>query len=137
MATTQQSRFHSETLETNSTELDLPGVNITVNNQELLVDAHLKLKAGTRYGLVGQNGVGKTGKYLSFNTYTFTNVVFLVLMRCLADNILVGLPQNINILHVAQLQVFDESTTVLEEVLAADKAATNTIKEGKCELDGY
>lgn len=62
MATSQQSRFHSETLETSSTELDLPGVNITVNNQDLLVDAHLKLKAGTRYGLVGQNGVGKTGK---------------------------------------------------------------------------
>lgn len=61
--------------------------------------------------------------------------MFLVLMRCLADNILVGLPQNINILHVAQLQVFDESTTVLEEVLAADKAAANTIKEGKCELN--
>ncbi|KAI7884962.1 P-loop containing nucleoside triphosphate hydrolase protein [Lichtheimia hyalospora FSU 10163] len=114
VATSQQSRFHNETLETSSTELDLPGVNITVNNQDLLVDAHLKLKAGTRYGLVGQNGVGKT-----------------VLMRCLADNILVGLPQNINILHVAQLQVFDESTTVLEEVLAADKAAANTIKEGK------
>lgn len=60
-ATSQQSRFHAETLETTSTDLDLPGVNISVNDNELLVDAHLKLKAGTRYGLVGQNGVGKTG----------------------------------------------------------------------------
>lgn len=44
-----------------------------------------------------------------------------VLMRSLADNILVGLPQNLTILHVAQLQVFDEEMTVLKEVVSADR----------------
>ncbi|KAI8148679.1 P-loop containing nucleoside triphosphate hydrolase protein [Fennellomyces sp. T-0311] len=118
VATSQQSRFHAETLETSSTEIDMPGVNISVNMNDLLVDAHLKLKEGTRYGLVGQNGVGKT-----------------VLMKCLADNILVGLPQNINILHVAQLQVFDEEKTVLQEILAADKSAMTTLREAKALQD--
>ncbi|KAG2223216.1 hypothetical protein INT45_006097 [Circinella minor] len=114
VATSQQSRFHTETLETSSTGIDLPGVNISVNMNDLLVDAHLKLKEGVRYGLVGQNGTGKT-----------------TLMKCLADNILVGLPQNINILHVAQLQVLDETKTVLDEVLSADRKTINTLREAK------
>ncbi|KAI8984310.1 P-loop containing nucleoside triphosphate hydrolase protein [Mycotypha africana] len=112
VAVSQQSRFHTETIETASKDIDLHGVQISVNQVDLLVDAHLKLKPFVRYGLVGQNGVGKS-----------------VLMRCLADNILVGLPQNLNILYVAQLEDFDEATTVVEEVLNADKAAVAAIKE--------
>ncbi|KAG1109297.1 hypothetical protein G6F42_015698 [Rhizopus arrhizus] len=112
VAISQQSRFHTETLETSNKELDLPGVQISVNQLDLLVDAHLKLKPLTRYGLVGQNGVGKS-----------------VLMKCLADNILVGLPQNLNILHISQLEDFDENTTVVQEVLSADPKATIAIRE--------
>ncbi|KAL0145759.1 P-loop containing nucleoside triphosphate hydrolase protein [Mucor lusitanicus] len=112
VAISQQSRFHTETIETSNKELDLPGVQISVNQLDLLVDAHLKLKPLTRYGLVGQNGVGKS-----------------VLMKCLADNILVGLPQNLNILHISQLEDFDENTTVVQEVLSADVKATIAIRE--------
>lgn len=112
VAITQQSRFHTETLETSNKELDLPGVQISVNQLDLLVDAHLKLKPLTRYGLVGQNGVGKS-----------------VLMKCLADNILVGLPQNLNILHISQLEDFNENTTVVQEVLSADPKATIAMRE--------
>ena len=61
VAYSQQSRFHRETFDANSTEIDLKGVNVSVNNRELLVDAHLRLKSGVRYGMVGQNGVGKSG----------------------------------------------------------------------------
>lgn len=61
VAYSQQSRFHRETFDANSTDIDLKGVNISVNNKELLVDAHLRLKPGVRYGMVGQNGVGKSG----------------------------------------------------------------------------
>ncbi|KAG1743012.1 P-loop containing nucleoside triphosphate hydrolase protein [Suillus lakei] len=61
--------------------------------------------------LVGQNGVGKT-----------------MLMRCMADNIL-AMPSNLNILHIAQLETFNESTTVLNEVLEADKASTKALGE--------
>lgn len=62
VAYSQQSRFHRETFDANSTDIDLKGVNLSVNNKELLVDAHLRLKSGVRYGMVGQNGVGKSGK---------------------------------------------------------------------------
>jgi ABC-type molybdenum transport system ATPase subunit/photorepair protein PhrA len=62
VATSQQSRFHRETLVTTSKDIDMHTVNITVNNLDLLVDAHLRLKEGVRYGLVGQNGVGKTSE---------------------------------------------------------------------------
>ncbi|KAG0750520.1 hypothetical protein G6F62_002357 [Rhizopus arrhizus] len=112
VAITQQSRFHTETIETLNKELDLHGVNITVNQNDLLVDAHLRLKANTRYGLVGQNGVGKS-----------------ILLKCLADNIMVGLPQNLNILHISQLEDFDESKTAVEEVLESDKKATAALRE--------
>ena len=63
VATSQQSRFHRETLVTSSKEIDLATVNISVNQLDLLVDAHLRLKEGVRYGLIGQNGVGKTGMW--------------------------------------------------------------------------
>ncbi|EGN95068.1 hypothetical protein SERLA73DRAFT_113824 [Serpula lacrymans var. lacrymans S7.3] len=111
IASSQQSRFHRETLETSSKDIDLADVNISVNQLDLLVDAHLKLKEGVRYGLIGQNGVGKT-----------------VLMKCMADNIL-AMPQNLNILHITQLETFDESTVVLNEVLDADKASKNALWE--------
>lgn len=133
VAISQQSRFHTETLETSSTEIDLSGVNITVNQVDLLVDAHLRLKSGVRYGLVGQNGVGKTGNQAikHQDEHITEQLLSVVLMRCMADNILVGLPQNVNILHVAQLQVSDENKTILDEVLSADRESMNAIHEAE------
>jgi ATP-binding cassette, subfamily F, member 3 len=60
VAISQQSRFHTETLETDSKEIDLKGVCVSVGDRELLVDAHLRLFAGVHYGLVGRNGIGKS-----------------------------------------------------------------------------
>ncbi len=56
IAYSQQSRFHRETFDASDTDIDLKGVHVSVNNKDLLVDAHLRLKAGVRYGMVGQNG---------------------------------------------------------------------------------
>ena len=58
-ATSQQSRFHSETLETCCEDVDLKNVNLLVGDQELLADAALRLFSGVHYGLIGANGVGK------------------------------------------------------------------------------
>jgi ATP-binding cassette subfamily F protein 3 len=63
VAYSQQSRFHRETFDASSSDIDIKGVNVSVNNREILVDAHLRLKAGVRYGMVGQNGVGKSGEF--------------------------------------------------------------------------
>jgi ATP-binding cassette subfamily F protein 3 len=38
-------------------------VNLSVGKRDLLVDAHLRLKAGGRYGLIGRNGEGKSSAF--------------------------------------------------------------------------
>lgn len=43
-----------------SRDIDLKRVNITINGNELLAGATLRLHAGRHYGLVGRNGVGKS-----------------------------------------------------------------------------
>ena len=63
VADSQQSRFHRETFDANSSDIDIKGLNLSVNNKEILVDAHLRLKPGVRYGMVGQNGVGKSREF--------------------------------------------------------------------------
>ncbi len=59
VATTQQSRFHKETLETIAEDVDLKDLDLTVGDKGLLEAANLRLFAGVHYGLVGANGVGK------------------------------------------------------------------------------
>ncbi|EIM21932.1 P-loop containing nucleoside triphosphate hydrolase protein, partial [Wallemia mellicola CBS 633.66] len=104
VATSQTSRFHSETLETLSNDVDVKGVNITVGDHDLLIDAELKLFDGVKYGLCGQNGVGKS-----------------TLLKCLGDKSLIGFPRNINALYVEQLEGSDTSVSALETVVNADR----------------
>lgn len=54
IATSQQSRFHTETLNTAVAEIDLKGVTISIGQRELITDSRLKLKEGVRYALVGR-----------------------------------------------------------------------------------
>ena len=63
-ATSQESRFHLDAIETASQEIDLKGVNVLIDEKELLVDAHVRLKTGVHYGLHGWNGVGKSCGWL-------------------------------------------------------------------------
>lgn len=53
VATSQQSRFHAETLDT-SLEIDLKGVSISIGERELISSSHLRLKEGVKYGFVGR-----------------------------------------------------------------------------------
>jgi hypothetical protein len=39
--------------------------------KEILVDSHLRLKAGIRYGLVGRNGTGKSSEWKCFGAWDF------------------------------------------------------------------
>jgi ATP-binding cassette subfamily F protein 3 len=57
-------------------------------------------------------------------------------MKCMADNIL-AMPSNLSILHIAQLETFDESTTVLNEVLGSDNACMNALREYEGNLSAY
>jgi ATP-binding cassette subfamily F protein 3 len=52
-------------------------------------------------------------------------------MSVLGNNILVGLPQNVRILHIAQLEEITAGRTILEELLSADVDRTRIIKEAQ------
>ncbi|QLG72092.1 hypothetical protein HG535_0C04460 [Zygotorulaspora mrakii] len=71
------------------------------DGQRILSDAQLTLAFGRRYGLVGQNGIGKS-----------------TLLRALANREL-NVPQHISILHVEQ-ELRGDETAALKSVLDAD-----------------
>ncbi|OMJ24201.1 ABC transporter F family member 3 [Smittium culicis] len=104
VAFSQSSRFHLETLETHLNEIDLKDVNLIVNDRPLLVDAHLQLKEGVHYGLIGKNGTGKS-----------------TLLNCMANKTLLGLPENIRIQYVEQIEVLDDEKTVFQTVIDTDE----------------
>ncbi|KAJ8496310.1 hypothetical protein ONZ45_g12507 [Pleurotus djamor] len=109
IATSQQSRFHAETLDT-TTEVDLKGVNISIGDRELLTDSKLRLKAGVRYALMGRNGTGKS-----------------TLLQAMADKIIPGLGKLLRIVLVSQVtdstrisQSVVKEATVLSHVVHGD-----------------
>lgn len=104
VATSQMSRFHSETLETLSSDVDLKGVNITIGDLNILSDAHLQPFQGVHYGLIGANGIGKT-----------------TLLKRIGYKKLVGFPANVRVLYVEQLEGRDTSQRVIDMVLSRDE----------------
>jgi ABC-type transport system involved in cytochrome bd biosynthesis fused ATPase/permease subunit len=58
-AISQQSRFHTETIDT-TVEVDLHGVSISIGQRELISSSRLKLKNGVRYALIGRCGKSMT-----------------------------------------------------------------------------
>ncbi|KDQ55909.1 hypothetical protein JAAARDRAFT_208171 [Jaapia argillacea MUCL 33604] len=112
VATSQVSRFHTETLETLSNDIDLKAVNISVGDHVLLVDANLRLFKGVHYGLVGQNGVGKS-----------------ILLKCIGYKQLTGFPMNVRVLYVEQLEGVEMSRPVVQVVMDADRKASRLRQE--------
>lgn len=55
---TQPSRFHVADSAATSSDLDLHAVSLSIGGRDLLVEAHLQLFQGMRYGLFGRNGTG-------------------------------------------------------------------------------
>ena len=58
-------------------------------------------------------------------------------MSVLGNDILVGLPQNIRMLHIAQLEEFTPGTTILQELLGTDTNRTRIIKEAQGWFSSY
>ena len=67
-----------------SKDVKLDNIDISIGGQRILTDANLTLAYGRRYGLVGQNGIGKS-----------------TLLRALSRRE-VAIPNHISILHVEQ-----------------------------------
>ncbi|TVY23162.1 Protein GCN20 [Lachnellula hyalina] len=84
-----------------SKDIKLDGIDVTIGGLRILTDTNLTLAYGRRYGLVGQNGIGKS-----------------TLLRALARREL-AIPTHISILHVEQ-EITGDDTPALQAVLDAD-----------------
>ncbi|KAJ3094318.1 hypothetical protein HDU97_008246 [Phlyctochytrium planicorne] len=114
VATTQTTRFHVDTLETSSNDIDLKEVNISVGDHVILASANLRLFAGVHYGLIGRNGVGKS-----------------TLLKCIGYNMLIGFPLNIKVQYVEQLEDVEVTMTVLDIVVDSNRKTHAWREESK------
>ncbi|KAF7115241.1 hypothetical protein CNMCM5793_001668 [Aspergillus hiratsukae] len=84
-----------------SKDIKIDSIDISVGGLRILTDASLTLAYGRRYGLVGQNGIGKS-----------------TLLRALSRRE-IAIPSHISILHVEQ-EITGDDTPALQAVLDAD-----------------
>lgn len=104
VATSQSSRFHNETLDTLSKDVDLRKVSLSAGLKDLLVDTDLRITQGSKYGLIGPNGCGKT-----------------TLLKCIGYKKIPGIASNLRTLYVEQVAVEGTEKLVLETVVDSDK----------------
>ncbi|KAI8809461.1 P-loop containing nucleoside triphosphate hydrolase protein [Cladochytrium replicatum] len=115
VVTTQVSRFWLDSFDPDSTEIDLPGVQVIVDGRELLKSSRLRLKQGVRYALCGRNGVGKT-----------------TLMRAIGNGTMIGFPRNIRVLYLEQeASLANTDQNVVASVVASDKERARIMHESK------
>ncbi|KAI4128736.1 MAG: hypothetical protein LQ338_002579 [Usnochroma carphineum] len=84
-----------------SKDIKVEGVDVSIGGLRILSDTTLTMAFGRRYGLVGQNGIGKS-----------------TLLRALSRREL-AIPTHITILHVEQ-EITGDDTPALQAVLDAD-----------------
>lgn len=84
-----------------SKDIKVDNVDVSIAGKRILSDTSLTLAYGRRYGLVGQNGIGKS-----------------TLLRALSRREL-PVPKHITILHVEQ-EIMGDDTPALQAVLDAD-----------------
>ncbi|KAF4290417.1 hypothetical protein CNMCM8686_001139 [Aspergillus fumigatus] len=84
-----------------SKDIKVDSIDISIGGHRILTDASLTLAYGRRYGLVGQNGIGKS-----------------TLLRALSRRE-VAIPSHISILHVEQ-EITGDDTSAIQAVLDAD-----------------
>lgn len=93
-----------------SKDIKVDGFDVSIGGKRILSDTSLTLAYSRRYGLVGQNGIGKS-----------------TLLRALSRRE-VNIPTHISILHVEQ-EITGDDTTALQAVLDADVWRKHLLKE--------
>ena len=101
----------------NARDIHLDDISLQVPGKTLIKSASLSLSFGSRYGLVGRNGIGKS-----------------VLMKALAERdsatVFSTIPKGITIMYVQQ-EVNGDDLTPLETVVNADKERAWLLAEEK------
>ena len=90
-------------------DIQITNVQLYGGRQELLTDAVLKLVHGTKYGLVGRNGTGKS-----------------TLLHAIADR-LIPIPEHLHIIHVEQ-EASPSDKSALQTVLDTDEERNYLLK---------
>lgn len=93
-----------------SKDIKIDSFDVQISGKRILTDSSLTLAFGRRYGLVGQNGIGKS-----------------TLLRALSRRE-VSIPTHISILHVEQ-EITGDDTIALQAVLDADVWRKHLLKE--------
>ena len=93
-----------------SKDIKVDGIDVSIAGKRILTDTNLTLAFGRRYGLVGQNGIGKS-----------------TLLRALSRRE-VAIPTHISILHVEQ-EITGDDTPAIQAVLDADVWRKHLLKE--------
>ncbi|KAF1840794.1 P-loop containing nucleoside triphosphate hydrolase protein [Cucurbitaria berberidis CBS 394.84] len=93
-----------------SKDIKIDSFDISISGKRILTDSTLTLSFGRRYGLVGQNGIGKS-----------------TLLRALSRRE-VSIPTHISILHVEQ-EITGDDTPAIQAVLDADVWRKHLLKE--------
>lgn len=93
-----------------SKDIKVDGIDISIGGKRILADTNLTLAYGRRYGLVGQNGIGKS-----------------TLLRALSKRE-VAIPTHISILHVEQ-EISGDDTPAIQAVLDADVWRKHLLRE--------
>lgn len=93
-----------------SKDIKVDNIDISIAGKRITSDTNLTLAYGRRYGLVGQNGIGKS-----------------TLLRALSKRE-VAIPTHISILHVEQ-EITGDDTPALQAVLDADVWRKHLLKE--------
>ncbi|KAF2869752.1 P-loop containing nucleoside triphosphate hydrolase protein [Massariosphaeria phaeospora] len=93
-----------------SKDIKIDSIDISIPGLRILTDTGLTLAYGRRYGLVGQNGIGKS-----------------TLLRALSRRE-VAIPTHISILHVEQ-EITGDDTPALQAVLDADVWRKHLLRE--------
>ncbi|KAF2856373.1 P-loop containing nucleoside triphosphate hydrolase protein [Plenodomus tracheiphilus IPT5] len=95
---------------TKSKDIKIDSFDVSMPGLRILTDSSLTLAYGRRYGLVGQNGIGKS-----------------TLLRALSRRE-VNIPTHISILHVEQ-EITGDDTPALQAVMDADVWRKHLLKE--------
>ncbi|KAF4557003.1 ABC transporter-like protein 7 [Elsinoe fawcettii] len=93
-----------------SKDIKVDGIDISIGGKRILSDTNLMLAYSRRYGLVGQNGIGKS-----------------TLLRALSRRE-VAIPTHISILHVEQ-EITGDDTPAIQAVLDADVWRKHLLQE--------
>lgn len=115
--------------------------------RELIVDAHLRLKAGVHYGLIGRNGTGKSSRLIKRVDISRSEVLmdddYEALLRAMADKLVPGIPHPTRIAILQQTETEDEERIaqpecedrdrrdlpVLEYVMSSDRFRNEVVRK--------